>query len=100
MGDSTMRELSDEDLKGVPRSLWNHIRKRELAEIVKSFTGSEEDIRMLISLSGIVESAEDVKLKNVEKTITGFDDMVEVPAGEFLYGEEKKRLEGREKGGE
>ena len=91
--DRAIRELSDEDLKDVPRSLWDYVKNRDLAETIKSFTGTVDDIQQLICLSGIVESTEDAKMKQTDTPKTGLDDMVEIPAGEFLYGDEKIKKE-------
>ncbi|MDY6853135.1 MAG: SUMF1/EgtB/PvdO family nonheme iron enzyme [Thermodesulfobacteriota bacterium] len=87
--DRAIRELSDEDLKDVPRSLWDYVKNRDLTETIKSFTGTVDDIRQLICLSGIVESTEDAKMKQTDTPKTGLNDMVEVPAGEFQYGYKK-----------
>jgi formylglycine-generating enzyme required for sulfatase activity len=88
-----MLEFSDEDLNDVPRSLWDYVRNKDMAETVKSFTGTKDDIHQLIYLSEIVESAEDAKMKKTEKANLGLDEMVEIPAGEFLYGDEKIKKE-------
>ena len=57
LGERTMREISDEDLKDVPRSLWEHIKNKDLVETVKNFSGNEGDIRVLISLREIFDLA-------------------------------------------
>lgn len=89
--DGSLRDITDELMEEaqVPRSLRKFIQNKDLVEIVKNFTGNDEDIHQLITLSGIVESAEEAKIRQVEKIRVSYDDMVEVPDGDFLYGDEK-----------
>jgi len=93
LGRRSIHEISDDDLKDVPRSLWKHLRTKDLMEIVKSFKVNEDILKTLISFSAIVESTEDMKLKKPDKIITGFDDMVEILEGIFLYGDDKTKKE-------
>lgn len=47
----------------------------------------------MITLSGIVESVEEVKEKEEREKkveLSGLDSMVDVPAGKFLYGDDRK----------
>jgi len=84
LGDRMIQEITDEELKEVPHSLWEYIRSWDLVEIVKNCNLSENDIKMLISFSSIAESIEDKKLKKSASSITTLDDMVKAPAGRFL----------------
>lgn len=86
-------EISQEMLDKVPLSLQGYIKDEGLVGILRNFDIGIEQLKQLITLSGIVESVEEVKEKEEKEKkveLSGFDNMVEVPAGKFLYGDEKK----------
>ena len=87
IGERSLREITDEDLKDCPRSLHQHIKDHTLARILGNFSGDEEAVRQLIFLSGIIEKPQEERIKIEKQVDFGFEDMVEVPAGQFIYGE-------------
>ncbi|MCD4721671.1 MAG: SUMF1/EgtB/PvdO family nonheme iron enzyme [Desulfobacula sp.] len=88
--DKSLREMTDEDLKQVPRSLHSYIKIRELTEIVKNFKGSPDDVNQLITLSEIVETIDEATLEKSDKSVGKLDDMIEIPSGKFLYGDKQE----------
>jgi iron(II)-dependent oxidoreductase len=76
-------------LDEVPQSLQRYIQKKELVDIISEFDVSPEQLKQLTTLSKIVESIEEAKEKEQEEVKIDFDKMVEVPAGTFLYGDDK-----------
>jgi len=82
-------DISKETLDKVPQSLQGYIQKKEMVDIVRKFDVSPEQLKQLITLSGIVESIEEAKEKEQEEVKVDRDKMVEVPAGIFLYGDDK-----------
>ena len=90
LGNKTLAEIQDDDLKEVPVSLRDYVKNDELSKILKHFQCSLEDIEMLISLSGIVEKVEDQKSKTKEEFRGDFDQMAEVPEGKYIYSENEE----------
>jgi formylglycine-generating enzyme required for sulfatase activity len=91
-GDAT-RELGEDALKEVPRALRSYVSDNGLRQVMKNFKCDKECILQLVSLSGIVEIKEEKSFK-VEKDLQqGLDEMVKIPAGKFLYGDEKETSE-------
>lgn len=83
--------VDDEFLKDISPSLHQYIKDMELVNIIAEFDCDDDQLSQLITMSSVVESAEEVKDREElekPKTIGG---MVKVPAGEFLYGEKNKK---------
>ncbi|MCP4104863.1 MAG: SUMF1/EgtB/PvdO family nonheme iron enzyme [Desulfobacteraceae bacterium] len=84
-------EIPEQTLNEVPQSFRPYIKIKPLADIIRQFDCNDEQLHQLITLSGIVESAEETRAKEKQETMTDFGDMVEVAAGEFLFGEDKQK---------
>ncbi len=86
-------EFSDEVFqeKNIPNSFYGYLRNKTLVNIIKAFDVDRETLEQLITLSGIVESAVDARDKAGSEKDFQYksDNMVKIPAGEFLYGENK-----------
>ncbi|MFZ5573132.1 MAG: SUMF1/EgtB/PvdO family nonheme iron enzyme [Thermodesulfobacteriota bacterium] len=85
-----VRGLSEDDLQEVPQTLKNYLRVRELVKIVSTFSGKPEEVAQLITLSGMVESPEGLAEQTV-KPVRHYEETALVPAGDFLYGENRKK---------
>lgn len=72
-------------------ALHEYIKDRELFNILFEFDCSEEQLLQLITMSSVVESAEELKEKEELEKPKVIGGMVKVPGGEFLYGEDKKK---------
>ncbi len=87
-------EVSEEilNINNIPQTFRPYVKNKVMCGIVKNFTLAAPQLNQLVTLTKIVESALEVKEKEKEKeTIqTDFDKMVEVPSGEFLYGDDKQ----------
>jgi iron(II)-dependent oxidoreductase len=81
-------DIPKETLEKVPQSLQSYIQKKEMVDIVRKFDVSPEQLKQLITFSGIVESIEEAKEKEQEAKVN-LDKIVEVPAGPFLYGDDR-----------
>ncbi len=98
MADDEEREkwqVGDELFKAekIPESLHGYIKDKELAKIVDEFACTREQLLELITMSGIVESAGVSKERDEIVSRKDIGGMVKVPAGEFLYGDEKKKVD-------
>jgi len=84
--------LSDEMLKGVPQSLHRYLQDKRLFDILKNFTPSTEEIRQFITASTVIKST--VFDDETGTSLRPFEAeaMVEIPAGVFLYGEDKTEM--------
>ncbi len=91
LSDKERWEITKEILDEVPQSLQRYIQKKELVDIISEFDVSPEQLKQLTTLSKIVESIEEAKEKEQEEVKIDFDKMVEVPAGVFLYGDDKHK---------
>jgi iron(II)-dependent oxidoreductase len=89
--DSDSVEMDEESLKEISPSLHEYIKDRELARIVDEFTCREDQLLQLITMSRIVESAEEVKGRSNVAGPVSIDGMVNISAGEFIYGEEGRK---------
>jgi iron(II)-dependent oxidoreductase len=85
-------ELSPEMLKDVPeKSLHPYLKDKRLVDIVARVRITREDLTCLCTLSRMVTAEEDLKIKVADPVVVmDKDDMAEIPAGEFLYGENKE----------
>ncbi|MBI5207087.1 MAG: SUMF1/EgtB/PvdO family nonheme iron enzyme [Candidatus Firestonebacteria bacterium] len=63
-----------------------------MVEIIRNFDVTIEQLKQITTVSSITESFEEVKEKReIEKgRIIKFDDMAKIPAGKFLYGDNKE----------
>jgi formylglycine-generating enzyme required for sulfatase activity len=83
------------DQEKVPASFQKYLMDRELIPILKTFQIAKAELEPLISLSGLGQSAEEVKEKKEQEkeTAIDLDRMAEVPAGEFIYQDGKDRID-------
>ncbi|MDY6974220.1 MAG: SUMF1/EgtB/PvdO family nonheme iron enzyme, partial [Thermodesulfobacteriota bacterium] len=94
--DRKVWEIPPEKVEQVPqKSLHNYLRNKRITDNIRSLSITTIDqIRQVISISGIVETPEikaEVGKDSDERDIKyKFDEMIEVPAGVFQYGDEKK----------
>ncbi len=91
ISDIKISDIGEEILKDISPSLHDYIKDGELAKIVDEFNCSEEQLLQLITMGGIVESAEDVKEKKEIESPKSIGEMVKVPAGEFIYGDKGRK---------
>lgn len=89
--DNESWSLEGEVLKEISPALHEYIKDRELIKIVDEFSCTADQLMQLITMSSIVESAEAVREKKEIKRTKEIGGMVEVPAGEFIYGEEGRK---------
>ena len=83
-------DLSQEMLKEVPQSLQGYLQDKRLVDLVVQFDITREQLTSLITLSSIVITEEEkAGDERAWPTVSG-DEMVLIPAGEFLYGEDRK----------
>ncbi len=88
-------EISDDTMEKhkVPDSLRPYLKQPALIDLFGKFTVNREALDTLITFSSVVESAEETQAK-IEVTTSGMlklDKMVEIPAGGFLYGDNKEK---------
>ncbi len=81
------------------KSLQPYLEDRRLVEFIRNIKIPAEQVRQLISLSSIVKSTEtaleeDKRIRQkLERRIDyKLGEMVEIPAGDFLYGDEKETV--------
>lgn len=91
LSDKDIWDIPEDMLKKVPKSLQGYIKDKRLIDIIKNFDIDQNTLNQLVTLSGIVESVEEVKEKAEREGRIAFDEMVEVSAGEFLYGDDKRK---------
>ncbi len=82
-------EIPSVELDKVPQSFQSYVQKRDLVEIVGKFDCTREQLHQLITLGKIIERVEERKEKIED--LPAFDKMVKVPAGEFLYGDDRTK---------
>lgn len=90
LADQDRWEIPDDVLQTVPRSFHPYIKNRALTEIIRQFDCSDSQLNQFITLSRIVESPEESKTKEKQASPADFGEMAEIPAGEFLYGDDKR----------
>ncbi len=84
-------ELSPEMLQEVPKSLQPYLQDKRLVDIIVRFKVNREDLNCLCTLSQMVTAEEDLGRKAPpHESPPGRSEMVEIPAGEFLYGDNKE----------
>ena len=92
--DARAWEISEDLLKSIPHSLHSHIKKRQLVDMVRKFDIPIKQLNELVTFTEIVESPEELREKmeyaKVAITSDNLENMVEVPSGKFLYGDEKR----------
>ena len=83
-------DIPDEDKARIPASIQAHLKNKEIVNILKEFDVDAEGIRQLSAMSGIVESAEDIREKREVEDEYGdvLDVMADVPAGCTLNEEQ------------
>lgn len=82
-------DIPTEVLNKVPQSFQAYVKVKELVNVVRGFECPLEQLQQLITLSEMVESAEEAEEKKKKEETPEFDKMAEIPAGKFLYGEDK-----------
>ena len=82
------QEVLDEE--NVPQSLQGYIKEKGLVDILRNFDIDLDQLNQLTTFTEVVESVEEVKEKEERGEKLEFDKMVEVPAGKFLYGDDKQ----------
>ncbi len=88
-------EISDDVMEKhkVPDSLRPYLKQPALIDLFGKFTVDRKTLETLITFSTVVESAEETQAK-IEAATSGMlklDKMVEIPAGDFLYGDNKEK---------
>ena len=91
-------EISEERIKEVQaKSLHRYLENRKLTELIRNLDLSQDQVEQLISLSVIVKGVVETEAEpggEVEyKPRYRLDEMVEVPAGKFQFGDDKKPVE-------
>ena len=82
------QEMMEEEK--VPQSLQGYIKEKGLVDILRNFDIALDQLNQLTTFTEVVESVEEVKEKEERGERLAFDNMVEVPAGKFLYGKDKR----------
>jgi iron(II)-dependent oxidoreductase len=80
-------EVSEENLEGVPQSLHQILRDKKVVDILRRFDAETDQVRQLVSLSKMIVTPEKPDISRIERAPEA---MVKIPAGIFLYGDEKK----------
>ena len=85
-------DLTSDMLKEVPKSLHTYLQDKRLVDIVVQFKITREELTCLCTLSRMVAAEEELSAKApASKMSLGEDEMAKIPAGEFLYGDNKER---------
>ncbi len=88
-------EVSDDTMEKykVPDSLRPYLKQPALIDLFGKFTVDRKALDTLITFSSVVESTEETQTKIEVATaeVLKFDKMVEIPAGDFLYGITSKK---------
>ncbi|MBE9520943.1 MAG: SUMF1/EgtB/PvdO family nonheme iron enzyme, partial [Proteobacteria bacterium] len=94
IGEGERWDIPQEKLKAIPPSFRGYVQNKELVDIVTQFTIDRGQLQRLLTFSGIVEGTEDKeeKMGAAKEYRTGLGDMVEIPAGVFQYGDDKKQV--------
>jgi formylglycine-generating enzyme required for sulfatase activity/Cdc6-like AAA superfamily ATPase len=93
LGEERHWDIPQETLQTIPKSFHGYVQNKQLVDIINQFTIERSRLQRLLTMSGIVESTEDVKEEKSPKEYpTGIGDMVDVPAGDFPYGDDKKTV--------
>ena len=92
-------EIPADKIKAVTqKSLHPYLENRKLTELIRNMSVKPQQVRQLISLGSIVKSAEAteeaeerIRKREIEPSQRHkLDEMVEVPPGDFKYGEDKR----------
>ncbi|MFQ5588092.1 MAG: P-loop NTPase fold protein, partial [Nitrospiria bacterium] len=93
--DQTQWLIPKEALEKVPDNLRPYIQKRDLVAVLRKFDVQPEVLIDLFTSGAVVESGEEKKEKQkaaAAEGSTGFDKMVTIPKGPFLYGDGKQKV--------
>jgi formylglycine-generating enzyme required for sulfatase activity len=93
-------EIPADKIQAIPqKSLQPYLEDRRLVEFIRNIKIPAEQVRQLISLSSIVKSTETaqeedkrIRQKLERRTDYKLGEMVEIPDGDFLYGDEKETV--------
>lgn len=76
----------------IPDSVADYVRDRNLVSVVKKFNPNEKELEQLKTLGAMVEP-DALKNEAVQTPAKGYNHrQVLIPAGEFLFGEKKKKI--------
>lgn len=95
IGDREIWDIPKEDMENIPASFQKYLKDKELVDLLIKFDITADQLRQLASMSGIVESAVEVKEKRKEarESLDELDLMADIPAGEFIYQDGKDTIE-------
>lgn len=91
-------EIPADKIDAIPqKSLQPFLKEKRLVDFIRNIKITAKQVKQLISLSSVIDTKESVleeekaiSRKDVERGIKyKLDEMVKIPAGEFLYGDEK-----------
>ncbi len=86
-------DLSAEMLKGIPQSFHGYVQDKKLVDLLARFTLPKQQLISLCTMSRIVVSEEESRLQEpVKKVRTGLGEMATIPAGGFVYGDDKETM--------
>lgn len=91
LSDQNVWDIPQNVLEKIPLSLQGYIKDKKLIDIIRNFDIDQNTLNQLVTLSGIVESVEEVKEKAEREERIDFDKTIPIPAGEFLYGDDKRK---------
>ena len=91
LSDQNVWDIPQNVLEKIPLSLQGYIKDKKLIDIIRNFDIDQNTLNQLVTLSGIAESVEEVKEKAEREERIDLDKMVTIPAGEFLYGDDKRK---------
>ena len=95
IGEKERWEIPPETLKPIPQSFHGYVQNKQLVDIVNKFVIERSQLQRLLTFSGIVEGPEEIQEEKEARKeyLKGFGDMVDVPAGVFKFGDEKREVE-------
>lgn len=91
ISDKERWEIPQDALKGIPESFHAYVRQKELVEMIKKFDCIPEQLNQLITMKAVVESRIEAEEKIEKEVFVLEEKMTEVQAGEFLYGDDKRK---------
>jgi formylglycine-generating enzyme required for sulfatase activity len=90
--DPVLWNISEEKLASFPAGLSKYLKNREIARIILEFSTEEKHLVELVTMSSVIKAQ---NREHAQKTRSGaleWDVMADVPAGPFLYGDEKREI--------